>query len=831
MLVDYVRVYRRAETVVNGDFEGKMGPFGTSNQASWSSTGGRTDPAAARFAPTSSAGASVQQVVRGLLPDTGYTVTAWGNAGTTAPSLAIGANNFGGSQVSQTLTSASYARADVAFTTGSNNRTASVFARSNNSGSLAYADDFLLRRHAAVNNGQVEAGSADAWTTVYGGASVTTDAEYDGAYAWRFPANTGSGVEQTVLGLEPGTAYRLTGWTTNGNTGLTFGVKNHGGTQVTDTVSSNTWERATVNFTTGSASDSATVFAFRSNGAQIAYADSFFLCEPHAVPWTAADVLSSGLTGASGRLGDRFTIQASGDNISSSADNFHFVHQPVSGDVTITARILGVDTTGYFAKTGLMIRESNATGARHAAVTWGPVNQLVDFSRRSSTNGNTVKTETPRDFIDPPWLRLTRRGNVFTAWHSPDGEAWTRLGTPQTINMAANALVGIPACSDDPSRFTEAVLDNVSIVPGALPDVTITSPADGVTLPDNGQSLVLAATIASTGTPAIAWSKVSGPGTVSFANPALAATSATFSATGTYVLRCSATLAGGTGSADLTVHVASPAAADPTLALRFRLDESTGTTAADSSGNNLQGTAAGGLTWRPSGGMLAGAAEFNGTDSLITVPDSPLLDSTSAFTLSFWLKADTLIENTGLVAKRVNFDNNNAFGIFLTVDGKLNVDIDTNNDRFSSTAAINPGAWNHVALVFDGSLASTERAKLYLNGTLNTTAAETSSTIPNYNSPLTIGALNSGGVVLDGRIDEVRFHRRALGESEITAIRDETGVPAPLVSAGAAPTASILIPADLTGSVTVESGPAPTSLWTQVSGPGTATFANAASPA
>jgi beta-glucanase (GH16 family) len=321
MEVDYVRVYRRAETVVNGDFEGKIGPFSAANQATWSATGGRTAPAAAKLAPTSSAGATVSQTVRGLLPGTGYTVTAWGNAGTTSPSLAVGANNHGNAEVSQTLSTSSHTKATVPFTTGTTHRTASVFAKSNNSGSLAYADDFLLRRHATVNNGQLENAESDAWNSVYGGAVVSGDSTYDGESAWKIPASGSSaGVEQEIVGLSPGTLYRLSAWTTNGSAGLTFGTKNHGASQVTSTVASNSWSHATVNFTTGAANTSASIFAFRSSSTQTAYADSFFLYQPLAAPWVTQDVSSSGLSGIAGRLGGKFVLQAGGNNLGGTAD-------------------------------------------------------------------------------------------------------------------------------------------------------------------------------------------------------------------------------------------------------------------------------------------------------------------------------------------------------------------------------------------------------------------------------------------------------------------------------------------------------------------------------
>ncbi|TAE77927.1 MAG: glycosyl hydrolase family protein [Verrucomicrobia bacterium] len=828
MKVDYVRVYRRSETVVNGDFEGKIGPFSASGQATWSATGGRNDPAAAKIAPTSG-GSSVEQSVRGLLPDTAYQFNAWGNAGTTSPGLLIAAKNYGGSQTGQTLSSATYTQASVPFTTGSNNRSATVLAHSANIGSTAYVDDFQLRRAASVPNGHLEHDASHAWTSSYGGAIVSGDSTYDGEFAWKIPASSSSaGVEQDIVGLTPSTAYRLSGWTTNGNTSLSFGVKNHGASQVTSAVSSNIWARATVNFTTGSASTTATVFAFRPSSAQTAYADSFFLHQPLAAPWASADLTTTGRSGIAGRLGDRLVLQAGGNNLGGSNDAIHFLHQPLNGDGTITARLVGVDTTAYHAKAGLMIRESTAPGARSASVVWGPVNQLVEFNRRTTGNASASSTLTPRDIVEPPWLRLTRRGNTFTAYRSPDGQSWTRVGSPQTIAMSANALVGIPACAGDTTRLTEVAVDDVSIT-APIADVSITSPADGSTLSGTGQALHLTATVSSTTTPTLAWSMVSGPGSVSFVDPNLATTSATFSATGSYVLRLTATTAAGSGSADLTVHVASAPVPDASLVLHLKLDESSGTIASDSSGSANHGTATGGFAWQPASGAITGAADFNGTDSYFAVPDSASLDNTAAFTLSYWFRAETLGNNTGLVAKRVGPSDNNSYGFFLGLDGKLSVDVNSSNNRFTSNTTFNSGRWYHIALVFDGSLAEAQRAKLYVNGALDTTAAETSSSVPNHASQLYVGVLAPGSAVFDGLIDEVRFHRRALSGTEVAALESATDNFAPTVATGPAPAAIPGIAANLTGSAGIDAGPSPTVVWSKVGGPGNAIFANPSS--
>ena len=389
--------------------------------------------------------------------------------------------------------------------------------------------------------------------------------------------------------------------------------------------------------------------------------------------------------------------------------------------------------------------------------------------------------------------------------------------------MSASALVGIPACAGDTTRLAEIAVDDLTIT-APVADVLITSPADGTSLSGTSHGLRLAATVTSTTAPTLSWSKVSGPGSVTFADPSLATTTAAFSATGSYILRLTATTAAGIGSADLTVHVAPAPAADPSLVLHLKLDESSGTTATDSSGSANHAT--GGLVWQPAAGAITGAADFNGSDSYLAVPDNASLDNTAAFTLSSWFRAETLGNNTGLVAKRVGLNDNNSYGFFLGLDGKLSVDVNSSNNRFTSNTTFNSGTWYHIALVFDGSLAEAQRSKLYVNGLLDTTAAETSTSVPNYASSLHIGVLAPGGNVFNGLIDEIRFHRRALSGPDIAALESATDTFAPAVTTGPAPAAITGIAADLTGTASAEAGPAPTAIWTKISGPGTATFAN-----
>src|SRR5262249_23718228 len=103
----------------------------------------------------------------------------------------------------------------------------------------------------------------------------------------------------------------------------------------------------------------------------------------------------------------------------------------------------------------------------------------------------------------------------------------------------------------------------------------------------------------------VRWTTVSGPTNALFENPYSLDTVANFPLAGLYVVRCSADDTVLTNSVDVTVS-AGPIptdGADSSRVLWLKLDESSGTTASDSSGAGNNGTVSGGATWQPTGGV------------------------------------------------------------------------------------------------------------------------------------------------------------------------------------------------------------------------------------
>jgi regulation of enolase protein 1 (concanavalin A-like superfamily) len=182
--------------------------------------------------------------------------------------------------------------------------------------------------------------------------------------------------------------------------------------------------------------------------------------------WVAGDVGSVGVAGNASydEATGTFTVNGSGTDIFGSADAFHFVRRTakLSGDGSITARLVSGQNTHSTAKYGVMLRETTAANARYAMMAITPTNG-GRFQYRS-TVGGTTSTVSPAGLTAPRWIRLTRVGNNFTAAHSLDGVSWTTV-TTQAVAMATDLEVGLAACSHNNSVLGQAVFDSVTITP------------------------------------------------------------------------------------------------------------------------------------------------------------------------------------------------------------------------------------------------------------------------------------------------------------------------------------------------------------------------------
>jgi len=179
-------------------------------------------------------------------------------------------------------------------------------------------------------------------------------------------------------------------------------------------------------------------------------------------PWVDQDVGSPALRGSASYASGTFTIKGGGADIWGAADEFHFVDQPVSGDVQILARVAAVQNTSPYAKAGVMLRNSAAAGSAHVILDVRPTGD-VEFMTRTADGAQTTYLAGAVQAA-PAWLKLTRTGSVVTGYVSADGVTWRVVGST-TSGIAASALVGLVVNSHNTGALNTATFDNVGVQP------------------------------------------------------------------------------------------------------------------------------------------------------------------------------------------------------------------------------------------------------------------------------------------------------------------------------------------------------------------------------
>jgi ABC-type transport system involved in multi-copper enzyme maturation permease subunit len=149
-------------------------------------------------------------------------------------------------------------------------------------------------------------------------------------------------------------------------------------------------------------------------------------------------------------------------------DSFYFVHQPLTGNGTLTTRVTSLigehanlssgraQATGNgpnlvrglmpWSKAGIIIKQNIRQGSGYAAMlVTGSNGVRMQYNYIHDTAGlpGSVTAASPR------WLRLTRSGDTITGYDSADGTHWTEVGVAQLPGLPATVQIGMFATSPD----------------------------------------------------------------------------------------------------------------------------------------------------------------------------------------------------------------------------------------------------------------------------------------------------------------------------------------------------------------------------------------------
>ncbi len=231
----------------------------------------------------------------------------------------------------------------------------------------------------------------------------------------------------------------------------------------------------------------------------------------------------------------------------------------------------------------------------------------------------------------------------------------------------------------------------------------------------------------------------------------------------------------------IAIIIDNAATIDPSLAAYWTLDDGSGFTATDSSGNGNDGTLINGPIWAT--GHVNGALDFDGSDDYIDAGDHASLNPTDAVTISAWVNTRNLTTTQMLVSK---YDGPNAQYFLRIQSGRIRFNVQTNGllSGPTSSTTISANTWYHVAGVYDGS-----QARVYVNGVLGAASSKTGAMV-NSGVTVNIGRQNAGRMYFDGSLDDIRIYSRSLSASEIVALFNNTTFDT------TPPTAAITSPAD-----------------------------------
>ncbi|MEN1678584.1 MAG: LamG domain-containing protein [Planctomycetota bacterium] len=201
------------------------------------------------------------------------------------------------------------------------------------------------------------------------------------------------------------------------------------------------------------------------------------------------------------------------------------------------------------------------------------------------------------------------------------------------------------------------------------------------------------------------------------------------------------------------------------LVLHYTLDETSGSTATDSSVFKNDGAIVGGPTLGAAGAVDSGY-EFDGNGGQYVESGPDEAHELTDMTLAAWVYIPDSIPSGWRTIVEHGRYTNNWYGLWQSATGNtFHFRWGNSGTPYSadSVTTVSADRWYHVAGSYDF---TSGVAKLYVNGQLDSQHSSTTSPIPT-SSVVRVGAVSSNAEHFKGRIDDVRIYRRVLTDTEI----------------------------------------------------------------
>lgn len=207
----------------------------------------------------------------------------------------------------------------------------------------------------------------------------------------------------------------------------------------------------------------------------------------------------------------------------------------------------------------------------------------------------------------------------------------------------------------------------------------------------------------------------------------------------------------------------------------LRLNEISGTTFADTTGNGHTGTANGTVTLgatAAAAGLGTAVTPGTTTSDFIGITAAAALDITGNVTLECWYKPSSTAASAYLMNKGKDDDTHASYGMFISSAGKVVFAVTEAVNMLTGTTTLSVGTWYYLVCTFTS---SGNHWTIYVNAvsdntTVNTPPAALTATVKDYR----IGGVVEGGSVpgtffpMLGSIDEIALYNVALTSTQIS---------------------------------------------------------------
>src|SRR5258706_8315654 len=158
-----------------------------------------------------------------------------------------------------------------------------------------------------------------------------------------------------------------------------------------------------------------------------------------------------------------WTIDGGGADIWETIDSFRYIYQDISGDGTISARIVSQTNSNDWAKAGMMVRLTNDQSSPYFGVFKTPTNGVIIQYRLTEGGGSHQISAGINS--SPVFVQINRNGTTYSASTSNDGITWTVIpGSSIGISsLSGTLLAGMAITSHNTVDSSQVVFDNVII--------------------------------------------------------------------------------------------------------------------------------------------------------------------------------------------------------------------------------------------------------------------------------------------------------------------------------------------------------------------------------